>query len=99
MPAEEQRVPVLLPRRVALPQREVHQLPLHVALLRQDQVSAELDTHAPLSQRAVQSVMRCKAIQEAGGAGNTELLDLNCRVKSKGPIKGTACPYYGTPQP
>lgn len=43
VPAEAQRVAVLLPGRVELPQREVHQLPVHVAALGQDQMPAKLD--------------------------------------------------------
>lgn len=49
MTAEVQRVPELLPWRVVLLQREVRQLPLHVALLRHDQVPAELMHHTALS--------------------------------------------------
>lgn len=44
MPAEVQRVAVLLPGGVVLPQHEVHQLPVHAAALGKDPVSAKLDT-------------------------------------------------------
>lgn len=44
MPAEVQRVAVLLPGGVVLPEHEVHQLPVHVAALGKDQMSAKLDT-------------------------------------------------------
>lgn len=39
-----QRVAVLLPHWVILLQREVHQLPVHIVTLGQDQIIAELQT-------------------------------------------------------
>lgn len=43
MPAEVQRVSVLLPGGVVLPEHKVHQLPVHVAALGKDQMPAKLD--------------------------------------------------------
>lgn len=51
VPAEVQGVPVLLLGWVVLLQGKIHQLPLDVALLGEDQVSTELNTEIPLRTR------------------------------------------------
>lgn len=71
MPAEVQGVPVLLPRRVVLLQHEVHELPLHAALLRNDQVSTKLDTHDAAQHMAFTDGIRCNMTAQGSRGQDT----------------------------